>query len=155
MKVCVGCGRVCVSVGVCVMDHMVCYVCHSHIICFVHSEAPVVAPLLVRYFIGRFVKPVNKPQAPLIAMVKKASYVEIVGEGETCEGHKETDFGGTSEARHRSGHKEGNKDGSGHQEGNKDGAGHEKGNKDEAGHEEGDGKEVKTFADYFTVCGIF
>lgn len=113
------------------------------------EEAPVVAPLFFRYFIGRFVKPTIKLQAPPISMVKKVSYVEMVNEGEdggaknTLGGHKETDFGGTSEARHRSGHKEGNKDGSG----NKEQDGHEEG--DKSGNEEGEKK-----SNYFTDSNL-
>ena len=144
------CVRVCVCVCACVCVCVRACVCHegpASWLLLIHSEAPVVAPLFFRYFIGRFVKPTIKLQAPPISMVKKVSYVEMVNEGEdggaknTLGGHKETDFGGTSEARHRSGHKEGNKDGSG----NKEQDGHEEG--DKSGHEEGEKK-----SNYFTVC---
>ena len=66
--------------------------------------------------------------------------MEMVNEG-TREGtsptgeHKETSFGGTSEARHRSGHKE-------YGYGDKEGDG--------SGHKEGD-EPQKSFGDYFTV----
>ena len=100
--------------------------------------------------------PAIKAKRPISNMAKKSSYVEMVNEG-TREGtsptgeHKETSFGGTSEARHRSGHKEG--DGSGHKEG--DGSGHKEGDGsgDKEGAEPQKGSEApkKSFGDYFKV----
>ena len=92
--------------------------------------------------------PAIKAKRPISNMTKKSSYVEMVNDG-TREGtsptgeHKEPSFGGTSEARHRSGHKEG--DGSGHKEG--DGSGDKEGDEPQKGSE----APKKSFGDYFKV----